>query len=109
MRHHRHATTLTSWVGWAAGLSLALLSASCSEGGAGGNDLQIKCPSGQTAEIQCVAPSQTVQGAKLPASFDQNRCQVRGEVKNSCCRPALAGPTLKEGLCCYAFCAGSCC
>lgn len=119
MRHHRGATTVitglsppapfTLRAGRGIVLALVLVAAPCGEDGAGDSDLRISCPAGQEAETRCVAPGEVLQGAKLPATFDEKRCQVRGEVKNSCCRPALAGPVLKDGRCCYAFCAGSCC
>jgi len=32
-----------------------------------------------------------------------------GLVQNTCCNPAAAGPTKKNGECCYVFCEGACC
>jgi hypothetical protein len=87
-------------------LLLSLAVASCSSGR--DEEGAVKCPSG-VPETTCVPPGEIVQGSKLPATFDKNRCQLREEVKNSCCKPAIAGPTFKDGKCCYVFCAGSCC
>ena len=110
MRQHCHAPPLKRWLG--EGLILAslwLVAARCSDDDSPPAELQVQCGSGKTVEVQCVPPGQIVQGSKLPATWDLNNCQVRAEVKNSCCLPAQAGPVLRDGMCCYAFCAGSCC
>ena len=44
-----------------------------------------------------------------PAEFDSNRCQVRAQVYDGCCNPAVTGPAFEKGKCCYGFCTGVCC
>ena len=44
-----------------------------------------------------------------PPVFDANRCQVRAQVYDGCCNPALTGPSFEKGKCCYGFCTGLCC
>ncbi len=41
--------------------------------------------------------------------FDADGCLPANEVKNDCCNPASAGPTLESGKCCYVFCTTACC
>jgi hypothetical protein len=102
MRLHRRAALATLRA-----LALAAAIVSCSGGGE--TELRASCPSPETQEIACVSPGEVIQGSKLPATWDRNNCQVRQEVTNSCCRAAQAGPVLKDGKCCYAFCSGPCC
>ena len=74
MRQHRRASTLRRWLG--AGLALAalgLVSARCNDDGNQDGGLEVQCPAGQTPEIQCVAPGQTVQGSKLPATRESEQ------------------------------------
>src|SRR5689334_16050374 len=36
-------------------------------------------------------------------------CMVAEEVMTGCCNPAISGPELVGGVCCWDFCEGSCC
>ena len=67
------------------------------------------CESPDDQAIRCVEPGTIIQGSELPATFDDDGCQVREEVKNSCCNPAIVGPQLINAMCCYTFCEGVCC
>jgi hypothetical protein len=79
-------------------------------------DLQPSCSSGSPT-VQCFAPGSThfnfgntptPQPTPTP-TFDANNCQVQSEVSTGCCNPAVTGPELIDGECCYGFCTGACC
>ncbi|APR79285.1 Hypothetical protein A7982_04632 [Minicystis rosea] len=56
-----------------------------------------------TVPIGCDNPSEECQ-TPGPAG-----CPDKSEVENSCCNVAAAGPSIKNGECCYQFCEGPCC
>lgn len=95
-------------------LALCTVAVACdgAEDPSGGSDagpFGIVCGQPDDQRMQCVDRRQVVQGSALPATFDAEGCQVKSEVKNSCCNPAQAGPRLINGQCCYVFCERSCC
>ena len=75
--------------------------------------------SGQQGEVQCFDPGTThfnvgnVPDDAAPPTptpeFDSNRCQVRAQVRDSCCNAAVTGPSFQNSQCCYGFCTGACC
>jgi hypothetical protein len=44
-----------------------------------------------------------------PPPLDPNGCLPANAVQDDCCQPAVAGPELESGTCCYQICAGACC
>jgi hypothetical protein len=82
-----------------------------------GDSLSAQC-SGQS-ERACFDPGTThfntgerpfdAQAPTPTPEFDQNGCQVRAQVRDSCCNAAVTGPDFESGKCCYGFCTGSCC
>jgi hypothetical protein len=94
---------------------IALLPAACSTSEEG---LQPECSGGERAEVRCFEPGSTNfksvgKGSPNPnppaAQFDDDNCQVLPQVGDGCCMPALTGPELIDGKCCYGFCTGWCC
>lgn len=93
---------------------LSLVAASCDDAKGDASDTDAAtfenvCSDPNHHRVQCVTPGQVIQGSTLPASFDSNNCQIRTQTKNSCCKPAVQGPRLIGGQCCYGFCEDSCC
>src|SRR6185295_854994 len=76
------------------------------------------CPDGP-GEVRCFDPATThfnignaptdTPPPNPPPEFDANRCQVRAQVYDGCCNPAVTGPSFEKGQCCYGFCTGLCC
>jgi len=77
------------------------------------------CPDGP-GEVRCFdpglthfnpgdVPSDQPPPPNPPAEFDTHRCQVRAQVQDGCCNPAVTGPSFENGQCCYGFCTGLCC
>jgi hypothetical protein len=104
-----------------AGLAVSAVDlAACGDSSdSGGSSLaSVSCSTG-TVQVQCWPPHETHFNVgnvppgtpvSTPAPvFDQNGCQITDQVADGCCNPAAAGPEFKDGQCCYAFCAGTCC
>ena len=47
--------------------------------------------------------------APPPSAYDKDGCLPKSKVSNGCCNPAVDGPRLRGGQCCYSFCPGPCC
>jgi hypothetical protein len=95
---------------------LGALPLACNSADGAKEDLEPSCSSGSPT-VQCFAPGSThfnfgntptPQPTPTP-TFDANNCQIQSEVSTGCCNPAISGPELIDGECCYGFCTGACC
>lgn len=79
---------------------------SAGTGGAGGS-----AGSGGSAGASGAAgaPACTYGTPGKECSAYQGPCPPFTGITNGCCNPAISGPTIENGQCCYLFCEGACC